>query len=133
MFVGLKGDHDGALAASRALGALFVADNGMLPLLSLPLGADGGTIWGVTTTIFEPTPAVRTFVEAVKHSRLVIVGDLKTNHEAWRAYERTAPSAKYLSPDDQRALPYASVAVLPWNHFGRKNVGFLYAISPLFL
>ena len=133
MCLELKGDHDGALAATpqhgRRARRAFVADNGMLPLLSLPLGADGGTIWGVTTTIFEPTPAVRTFVDAVKHSRLVIVGDLKTNHEAWRAYERTAPSAKYLSPDDQRALPYASVAVLPWNHFGRKNVGFLYAIS----
>lgn len=102
----------------------------MLQLLALlQLAANRETVWGVTTTIFEPTPAVRTFANSVRHSRLVVVGDLKTNHEAWREYERSSPNAKYLSPDDQRALPFASVAKLPWNHFGRKNVGFLYAIS----
>ena len=34
----------------------------------------------------------------------------------------------YLTPADQEALPYRIVSLLPWNHFGRKNVGYLYAV-----
>ena len=101
-------------------------------LLLLPLHtrlAAAGTIWGVTTTIFDPTPAVQTFITALAHAKLVVVGDLKTNHSAWNVYALASPAVKYLSPDEQRSLPFSSVALLPWNHFGRKNVGFLYAIS----
>ena len=34
----------------------------------------------------------------------------------------------FLTPADQEALPYRIAAQLPWNHFGRKNIGYLYAI-----
>lgn len=34
----------------------------------------------------------------------------------------------YLTPADQEALPYRVISLLPWNHFGRKNVGYLYAV-----
>ncbi|CAN0473368.1 unnamed protein product, partial [Laminaria digitata] len=34
----------------------------------------------------------------------------------------------YLAPEDQEQLPYRIVSLLPWNHFGRKNVGYLYAV-----
>ena len=34
----------------------------------------------------------------------------------------------YLSPEDQEALNLKFVDALPWNNFGRKNVGYLYAI-----
>lgn len=99
-----------------------------LLLLSLTTRAGAGTLWGVTTTIFNPTPAVQTFIDALPHAKLVVVGDLKTNHSAWTAFALTTTAVKYLSPEEQRSLPFASVAALPWNHFGRKNVGFLYAI-----
>jgi len=39
------------------------------------------------------------------------------------------PRVKYLSPAEQEAVAPAFVRMLPWNHFGRKNVGFLYAIQ----
>lgn len=39
------------------------------------------------------------------------------------------PRVKYLSPAEQEAVAPAFVHMLPWNHFGRKNVGFLYAIQ----
>lgn len=34
----------------------------------------------------------------------------------------------YLTPEDQEKLPYRIVSLLPWNHFGRKNIGYLYAV-----
>ena len=39
-----------------------------------------------------------------------------------------APGVKYLSFADQEALPYQILKVIPPNSFGRKNVGYLYAI-----
>jgi hypothetical protein len=40
------------------------------------------------------------------------------------------PGAKrvfYLSPEEQERLPFASLAHVPWNHFARKNIGYLVA------
>ena len=34
----------------------------------------------------------------------------------------------YLSPEGQEALNNRFVKTVPWNTFGRKNVGYLYAI-----
>lgn len=39
-----------------------------------------------------------------------------------------APGVTYLSFADQEALPYRILKLIPSNHFGRKNVGYLYAI-----
>merc|ERR1719454_10284 len=35
----------------------------------------------------------------------------------------------YLSVERQRTLPYQILDHIPWKHFGRKNIGFLYAIA----
>ena len=43
--------------------------------------------------------------------------------------EYDATGVKYLTPDDQDALPYRIAKLLPWNHFGRKNIGYMYAIQ----
>lgn len=134
--------------ATLSWGSLFAGRSGSIGKTSATNAGSGGSsktsaahvgsgssstdmprIWGVTTTIFEPTPAVHTFVKNVPHARLVVVGDLKTPNASWRAYEGNFSSVVYLSADDQVALPFRSVGVLPWNHFGRKNVGFLYAIQ----
>ena len=37
--------------------------------------------------------------------------------------------AIFLSEDDQKRMNLTFVDRLPWNSFGRKNVGYLYAIS----
>lgn len=96
--------------------------------------SEHGQLWGVVTTIFEPTPACRTFIGAsfqhLHRTKLVVVGDKKTPGSAWTTFANNYPrnSLFYLSPADQVALPYSSVRLTPWNHFGRKNIGFLYAI-----
>lgn len=35
----------------------------------------------------------------------------------------------YLTPGMQEKLPFETVKKVPWKHFGRKNIGFLYAIA----
>ena len=85
--------------------------------------------WGVVTTIFEPSEAVRRWLR-MEGWCLVIVGDKKSP----KVYEtRWTPgegndAVVYLSPEDQEALDNEFVNALPWNNFGHKNVGFLYAI-----
>jgi hypothetical protein len=97
---------------------------------------EGGLrLWGVLTTIFEPTPACHAFVSmSFPHkgsSHFVAVGDKKTPDSAWASFVRQSKRGQvvYLSPADQLALPYRSIKLMPWNHFGRKNIGFLYAID----
>ena len=76
--------------------------------------------WVVITTIFAPTPTVR---EASKLPGwcVVVVADLKSPS----SYDA---DVHYLTPDMQSKLPFESAALLPWNHFGRKNIGYLYAL-----
>ncbi len=39
------------------------------------------------------------------------------------------PGVIYLTPEKQRKLNYRIIDHIPWRHFGRKNIGFLYAIE----
>lgn len=79
--------------------------------------------WIILTTINYPTPAVK---ELAKLSgwQLLVIGDKKTPKD-WYLNE----DCIYLSPEDQAALPYKLVKHLPWNHYARKNIGYLYAID----
>ena len=83
--------------------------------------------YAVVTTIFEPSAAVNVTCSRLPDWCLVIVAD-KKGPPRYRVDGPCAPI--YLSVDDQEALAATSdfVAGLPWNHFGRKNVGYLYAI-----
>jgi len=106
--------------------------------------------WAVATTILEVNSAVKYLVQAFStppdnRTRenydadfcLVVVGDLKTNHSEWENFVQTvyaeqggtgSPSVVYLSPARQKVLPYKIVQYIPWNHFGRKSIGMMYAI-----
>ena len=88
-------------------------------------------VWGVVTTIFAPTPSVTAFAQHVPGSSLVVVGDKKTAPSPWRLFVQEHRRAAYLSPEDQRQMQqqFRVISLLPWNHFGRKNIGFLYALS----
>eukprot|EP01012_Entosiphon_sulcatum_P055874 TRINITY_DN7849_c0_g1_i1.p1 TRINITY_DN7849_c0_g1~~TRINITY_DN7849_c0_g1_i1.p1 ORF type:complete len:420 (-),score=45.55 TRINITY_DN7849_c0_g1_i1:26-1285(-) len=77
--------------------------------------------WAVTTTIFEPSKTVQQIAQ-LKGWCVVVVLDLKTP-------KYDVPGAVVLTVDWQRKLPYRIVRRTPWNHFGRKNIGFLYAIA----
>jgi len=101
----------------------------------VPLSAHSHTCsnWAVITSIFGPTKL------AIQLSRAdgwctVIIGDRKSPAKAdWLLEFETkggnASSLHYLSPTDQDALPFATARSVPWNHFGRKNVGYMYAIA----
>eukprot|EP00903_Cladosiphon_okamuranus_P008646 g8290.t1 len=78
--------------------------------------------WAVLTSIFEPTKTVNQLAKLGGWC-VVVVGDKNGPTE----YD--APGVKYLTPGDQDALPYRVTELLPWNHFGRKNVGYMYAIQ----
>ena len=81
--------------------------------------------WTVITTIFPPTSLIRQLSKLDKSWCTVIVGDKRSPSD----YSVEGDGrVVYLSPDDQLKLPYKIVHLLPWNHFGRKNLGYLYAI-----
>jgi len=85
--------------------------------------------WGVLSTVFEPSEAVHRWVR-VKGWCLVIVGDKrspKVYETRWKPGEGSN-AVVYLSPEGQEALNNQFVKTVPWNTFGRKNVGYLYAI-----
>ena len=81
--------------------------------------------WAVVTTINPPTDAILD-VAALPGWSIVIVGDTSTPQ-----YNISQPNVHFLSAADQKQLaaPYADfAALLPWRHFGRKNLGYLYAV-----
>ncbi len=84
--------------------------------------------WGVITTILEVSSAVKQLVADYNIS-LVVVGDKLTDHAEWRRFERSHDCVVYLSPSDQVSLNFSVVKHIPWNHFGRKSIGFLFAMQ----
>ena len=87
--------------------------------------------WAVMTTIFDVSDAVRRQVK-LKNWCLVVVFDKRsaeTYDAGWTKGEGN-DAVVYLRPEDQVAMRNALnfVSALPWNHFGRKNIGYLYAI-----
>ena len=85
--------------------------------------------WAVMTTIFEVSDAVRRQVK-LRNWCLVVVFDkrsAKTYDTGWMVGEGN-DAVVFLRPDDQVAMSNVFVDALPWNHFGRKNIGYLYAI-----
>eukprot|EP01047_Picozoa_sp_COSAG01_P009031 COSAG01_NODE_365_length_18082_cov_9.136518_13_plen_608_part_00 len=84
------------------------------------------TQWAVITTIFGPTELVKQLLQLPDWC-VVVVGDKKsplTYNVSGTGGERLA----FLGPEQQQALPYTIVPLLKWDHFGRKNIGYLYAM-----
>ncbi|HSE61743.1 MAG TPA: STELLO glycosyltransferase family protein [Candidatus Saccharimonadales bacterium] len=76
----------------------------------------------IITSIFEPTEAVKKFAK-ISDWHLVVVGDKKTPAD-WQ-YE----GVTYLGPETQEATGFEMVKHLPWNHYCRKMIGYLYAMQ----
>jgi len=76
----------------------------------------------VITTIHEKTCGIRKF-EAFPDWHLVVVGDQKTPQ-----YKDT-DNLTYLSIEKQQEMGFRIAGQLPFNHYCRKNIGYLYAIS----
>ncbi|XP_033743085.1 uncharacterized protein LOC117329304 isoform X1 [Pecten maximus] len=88
--------------------------------------------WAVVTTIFAPSKAVKD-IASLSNWCLVIVADKKTPQEEiyfskMGMNQTTAKGIKYLSVKEQRDLYPLLSDVIPLNHFGRKNIGYMYAI-----
>lgn len=81
--------------------------------------------WIVVTSIFQPSPATRKLGEMTRQGWCyVVVAD--TNGPA--EYD-DVEGVIYLTVERQRALHFHIMDLVPWRHFGRKNVGYLYAIA----
>ncbi len=76
----------------------------------------------VITSIFAPTEAVAKFASLSSY-QLVVVGD-KKSPTGW-----SEPNATYLSVADQEAAGFRMSEKLPFNHYGRKMIGYLHAIQ----
>jgi len=76
----------------------------------------------VITSIFPPTEAVKK-LSKMKEWQLIVVGDKKTPQE-WK-YKNVI----YLSPKQQQLLDFNIIKYLPWNHYSRKMIGYLYAMK----
>ena len=79
--------------------------------------------WVVVTTIFLPSDSVRKVAE-LDGWCLVVVADKKSS----LSYD--LDNIIYLTVQDQQELTrhYNFIGQIPWNHFGRKNVGYFYAM-----
>ncbi|WP_258102680.1 STELLO glycosyltransferase family protein [Marinoscillum sp. MHG1-6] len=76
----------------------------------------------IITSIFEPTEAVKKFAE-IQPNRVVVVGD-KKSPENW-----VCEGAVFLSVKDQMELYSEFANSLPFNHYCRKMLGYVYAIQ----
>lgn len=79
--------------------------------------------WGVVTTINAPTQAVK---RLASHNNwcIVIVGDI----QGPGSYNING-NTFFLSAEKQNDLNMKTMNVLPWRHFGRKNIGYIFAVS----
>ncbi|XP_033743587.1 probable glycosyltransferase STELLO2 isoform X3 [Pecten maximus] len=89
--------------------------------------------WAVVTTVFSPSKAVQ-HIASLTNWCLVIVADMKTPPESKYLFEMgnvnhiTRKRVKYLSVPEQSKLYPLLAEAIPLNTFGRKNIGYMYAI-----
>jgi len=77
----------------------------------------------IITSIFQPTEAVQVFAQ-MSDFQLVVVGDKKTPKD-WNC-----PNVIFLPVDDNSLLKETKLQLaLPYNHYCRKMLGYLYAIQ----
>jgi len=95
-------------------------------ILKTPLPSQMCEHWGVVTTINAPTKSIHKIISQTNIC-LVIVADKKTPIEKYQKLETI--KTIFLSVEKQEALKdWKILSKIPWNHFGRKNLGYLYAI-----
>jgi hypothetical protein len=78
--------------------------------------------WIVVTTINYPTPAIQKLAK-IDGWKVVVVGDKKTP-KGWNY-----TNCVYLGVEKQKELGYKIYDLLPYGHYGRKNIGYIYAVQ----
>jgi hypothetical protein len=86
--------------------------------------------WSVVTTISPPTSAVEHQAQ-LENWCIVVVGDKKGPFEYPIPNVEHGKTFIFLTAEKQEKLAeiFPLIKLLPWNHFGRKNIGYLYAIA----
>lgn len=81
--------------------------------------------WIVVTTIFQPSAATRVLGEMTKKGWCYVVVADKNGPPEYDDVEGVV----YLTVQKQKTLHFQILNHIPWRHFGRKNVGYLWAIA----
>jgi len=81
--------------------------------------------WIVVTSIFQPSPATRVLGKMTRQGWCFVVVADKNGPSEYDDVEGVI----YLTVEKQKALHFQIIDHVPWRHFGRKNIGFLYAIA----
>jgi hypothetical protein len=76
----------------------------------------------IITSIFHPTEAVRSYSN-LKNFKTIVIGDKKSPEIFYDSM------VIYLSVEDQKDLSFNLQSLLPYNHYCRKNLGYIYAIK----
>ena len=74
----------------------------------------------VITSINKPTKAIIEFSRFTSY-HTIVVGDKKTP-DKWKY-----GNIKFISTNEQEKLNYQCLKYLPWNHYSRKMIGYLYS------
>ena len=83
--------------------------------------------WGVLTTIFPPSEAVRRLLYS--DWCLIVIGDKKGPKE-YDFPTNVGKNIFFLSAELQKEIKGSEfISNFPWGSFGRKNIGYLYAIQ----
>lgn len=77
----------------------------------------------IITTINKKTKAIQKFSDLLKDWEIILVGDKKSENI------KNEGNIIFLSIEDQEKLNFKTVKISPYNHYSRKNIGYLYAIK----
>lgn len=85
--------------------------------------------FGVTTTIFDVSEAVQKFMLLPDSFCLIIVADRKT--PTFNYSKLVSNKLFFLTCEIQEQIQnsYEFFKLLPWNNFGRKNLGYIFALT----
>jgi hypothetical protein len=75
----------------------------------------------IITSINEPTTAIEEY-SRLQDWHTIVVSDVKSTQ--YKYYNTT-----FLTIEDQNKLGFKSIETTPYNHYSRKNLGYLYAIK----
>jgi hypothetical protein len=102
--------------------------SGVFGLDAYPVGLK----WAVVTTIFPPTRLIKTLLHLDGWCTVVVADRKGLNEVDYVAqlgfHTNSSMCFVYLSVDRQFELEYQVVKLLPFDSFGRKNIGYVFAI-----
>ena len=85
--------------------------------------------WGVITTIFTPSEAVGRFTYLTEWCLVIVADKEKPESYIFHTTRGVDQRVVFLTAKDQENIGSEFVKSLPWHSFGRKNVGYLFAVA----